>query len=315
MSFSQRALEQAITWFVALQDEACEQTTRERFQQWLSQHESHVAAYARAEHLWGNLDQLVTDDIPGLKAARAAQPRQWRSAISAGVGLLCIAIAAGWWLDYRVEAIELATGIGERRNLTLADGSQIQLNAATRLSAKVSWCRRQVVLQQGEAMFDVAHRTFPSFSVQVGNMRILDIGTRFDVHMRSDDSQVSVLEGEVELKRDGALLGDSLKAGFSRRFDKSGRLQAVQVANADQADAWLNGRLLFDRAPLSEVAYELERQHDLSFVFADPSLANETLSGSFDAADLKPFLNAVEKILPIRVQHQHKKVILSRRRP
>lgn len=313
MSFSQRTLEQAITWFVALQDEACDETTRECFQQWLSQHESHVAAYAQAEHIWGNLDKLNTHDVPGLKAARAAYHREWRS--SGAVGLLCIAIATGWWWDYRAEPIELATGIGERRNLSLADGSQIQLNAATRLTAKVSWCRRQVVLHQGEAMFDVAHRTFPSFSVKVGNMRILDIGTRFDVNMRPNDSQVSVLEGEVELKRDGAWLGDSLKAGFSGRFDKSGRLQAVQIASADQVSAWLNGRLLFDRTPLSEVIYQLERQHSLSFVFADPSLANETVSGSFDAADLKPFLNALEKILPIRVQHHHQKVILSRRRP
>ncbi|MDD5229189.1 MAG: FecR family protein [Methylococcales bacterium] len=309
MNFNQRTFEQAVTWFVALQSQDCDEQQRSEFQQWLAQHKSHTAAYAEAEKLWINLDSVKSVPIPNLKARN----QRWNAARTGIATLVFAAISTGWWLDYSAETVTHSTGIGQRRSIELADGSQIELNAATQLSVRLSWLRREIKLQEGEAMFDVTHEKFRTFTVQAGTLQVRDIGTRFNVRKRQDGTVVSVLEGEVEVKPEHAWLGQNVKAGFSCKMDEDGHLHASELANLEQASGWLDGRLIFNHTPLSHVVAELERYHDLHFVFADSTLANETLSGSFETTDLNPFLRAVEKILSVRTQRQKQTIVLSRR--
>ena len=296
-----------------LESERCDELQRSRFQDWLTENDAHRQAYAEAERLWSNLDNLKATHIPGLEDARTVRPpagRLMRTGLSA---LLLVALATGWWQDYSAETISYSTGLGERRNIYLPDGSQLTLNAATRLSVRLSWLRRRVELDEGEVLFTVAHQGLRPFTVQMDDLQVKDIGTVFNIKKRREGGAVSVLEGEVELKTDRSWFGDSLKAGFGRRIDRDGRLQAVEKVDIEQSTGWTQGHLMFNHTPLAEVAAELERHHAVHIVFADPILARQTLSGSFDAADLNPFLQAVEKILPIRAKRQKQTIVLSKR--
>ena len=308
MKFNPHTFEQAVTWFVALQSQDCDEQQHAEFQQWLTQHTSHADAYAEAEKLWINLDNVK----PSILSLKARNQSTHSSRISIA-SLLLIAVATGWWLDYSAEIIMHSTGIGQRRSVELADGSQIELNAATQLSVRVSWLRREIQLQEGEAMFNVMHEKFRTFTVKAGTLQVRDIGTRFNVRKRQDGTVVSVLEGEVEVKPEHAWLGQNVKAGFSCKMDENGQLHAIEPANLEQASSWLDGRLVFNHTPLSQVVAELEHHHDVHFVFSDVTLRNETLSGAFEAADLNPFLRAIEKILPVRTQRQKQTIVLSRR--
>ncbi|MDO9214082.1 MAG: DUF4974 domain-containing protein [Methylococcales bacterium] len=69
---------------------------------------------------------------------------------------------------------------------------------------------------------------------------------------------------------------------------------------------------MFKRAPLRQVTAELERYHPVKFVFANQELAHETLSGTFEANNLEPFLHAIETLLPVRAKHQGKTIVLQR---
>lgn len=311
--YSQRCFEQAVAWFVALQSEDCDAAKRSMFQHWLAKHASHAAAYAEAEKLWANLEPLKTGHVPDLSAARKAgvQPRAGRASL---IALLATVLATGWWLDYRVEPVSYATAIGRRQAITLADGSTIQLNARSRLSVKLSWCRREIALLEGDALFDVTHQPLRPFTVQAKGLQIRDIGTRFTVRQRAERVRVSVLEGEVALKPDHAWLGQSLVAGHSRELDQNGHLQAIENSDTAQETDWFAGRLVFEHAPMAEIVEELERHHAIRFVIADPSLGKKTLSGSFDITDLQPFLRAVETMLPVRVIRQKDRIVLSGRR-
>lgn len=313
-AFSERSFEQAVTWFVALQSEDCNQQQHDKFQRWLNKHPSHAEAYAEAEQLWQNLNPIKSKVIPELDAARSGRSRAVRISKSSGLALLlATALGMGWWLDYRVVPEIHSTGIGQRQSITLADGSSIDMNAASRLSSRVSWCRRQIVLLEGEAVFTVVHEPLRGFTVQTDKLQIRDIGTRFTVRNQAKTVRVSVLEGEVELKQNHAWIGQSLKAGESRRLDQRGHLQPIEKIQTDQEAAWVDGKLIFDHTPLSEVVAEMERHHPIHFKFADATLAAQTLSGSFNIADLQPFLRAVEATLPVRVRRQKQAVVFSRR--
>jgi transmembrane sensor len=311
--FSQRSFEQAVAWFVALQSDGIEADRQAEFQHWLKQHPSHELAFAEAERLWANLEPLKTATVPGLSEARAARRQSSRVGSKLSM-LLIIALGWGWWSDYQIQPLVYKTGIGQKQIINLADGSTVQLNPMSQLSVHMSWCRRSLELQRGDAVFDVAHETLRPFTVHAGELRVRDIGTRFVVRQRTNKIKVAVLVGEVALKSDQSWLEQSLVEGRSLEMDRNGNLLTMQMGNLESTHAWLEGRLLLERTPLAEVAAELERYHPVKFVFTDPALINQTISGSFDIADLKPFLRALETMLPIEVQRKQSDIVLSQRR-
>lgn len=308
----QAILKKAMEWFVLLQSETCGDRDRVRFSAWMDHSESHRLAYAEAERLWAELGGLKEALPPIPRGARSAGPQR-RAPVRAASVLLLGALAGGlWWQDARAPRASYVTGIGERIAVDLADGSHVELNAASRLSIRISWLRREVDLQEGEALFDVTHQAWRPFTVAAGGLRIRDVGTRFDVRKRAEGTAVTVLEGEVELRDGAGRAPIRLSAGYRSALDAAGRVGSPSMASPGSATAWTDGRLVFARTPLGEVAAELARHHPVRFTFADPALAGETLSGTFDAGDLQPFLAAVGKILPVKAERRGEEIVLYR---
>lgn len=294
-----------------LQSEQCDNDAHLRFAEWLARGETNRAAYSEVEHLWADMDGLKTLPRHKLGAAGRSAGAPIRTGMILTLLLASLA-SGGWWLDYRVKPTVYATALGKRSTVKLTDGSHIDLNTATRLSVRVTPFRREIALEQGEALFDVAHEAFRPFSVQAGGLLIRDIGTRFNVYKKPAETFVDVLEGEVEVKLSGELRmeGERLQKGYRRHYSENTGLSPSEAIDVERVGAWKDGRLVFRHTPLAEVAAELERYHPIHFVFADPRLARETLSGSFDANDLDPFLSAVEKILPVRVARTPQQIVL-----
>ena len=312
--YSARQLKQAIEWFVCLQSEQCPAEERLRFEAWMAKNENHRAAYAEAERIWADMDELKFMPIPGLEEARLSKPRKLIAARLASLAFFIFtsALLGGGWLEYSAETINYATRMGEHRRVELADNSHIDLNTDTRISVRISLLQRKVVLIQGEALFDVSHSRLRPFTVLAGDLRICDIGTRFNVRKQVKGTTVSVLEGEVELNNGGSVINEPLVAGNQRIYTETSGLGLIQAVEANQLTAWVHGQLVFKHTPLSEVTAELERYHPVQFTFVDPKLVQETLSGTFDSSDVDPFLHALETILPIQTQRNGQQIQLRR---
>ena len=309
--FSQHQLKTAIEWFIALQSDQCTPKQRQQFQHWLAEDQNHQHAYQQAEKLWSQFDDIKTQPIKGLEAARNANHK---SALKRPNAILALLLSTGLTIfcqDYFAKTTHYITGIGEQKQYTLEDGSQLTINAASRLSVHIAWFRRQIDLHEGEVLFDVSHQPLRPFTVATRAARIKDIGTVFNVRQRPEGGAISVLEGEVELLTNNNGSGDRLSAGFARRINKNGELLAIEKTNPSTATNWTRGRLMFDHTPLNEVAAELERHHPIHFVFTNPQLAKQTLSGNFDVSDLNPFLQALEHILPIKITHKKQEIRIS----
>ncbi len=82
----------------------------------------------------------------------ASHPRRFLYAVAAAVPLVA---AVGFWFLQRA-ANTLDTVVGEQRTMTLKDGTRVELNTSTRLVVHYDDQLRKVVLQYGEAWFDVA---------------------------------------------------------------------------------------------------------------------------------------------------------------
>ena len=312
--YSERQLKQAIEWFVCLQSEQCPAEALRRFEAWLAKNDNHRAAYAEAERVWANMDDLKFMPIPGLDLARSAKPRKSTAAQLASLAffILTSALLGGAWLEYSAETIEYATRMGEHRHIELADNSTIVLNTDSRVSVRISLLQRNVVLTQGEALFEVNHNRLRPFTVKVADLRIRDVGTRFNVHKHANGATISVLEGEVELNNGHGVINEHLGAGNQRNYSETSGLGNIEAVEAENLTAWVNGQLVFKHTPLRKVMAELECYHSLQFTFADPKLAQETLSGTFNSDDIDPFLHALETILPVQAKRNGKQIQLRR---
>lgn len=307
--FDEKILKQALEWLFLLQSARCSDTDRQRFDHWHQANSAHQAAYAEAQRLWAQFDQLkAATDLPELKKIRRSSRKNHGARALRIVGLFMVsaALITGGWMEYRAETLTYTTHLGEQRSFMLSDGSTVKLNTDTRLHVRISPLSRKLILEHGEALFDVQHEWLRSFIVETEALKIRDLGTRFNVKLQPEASTIAVLQGAVDIN------GQRLDEGFQLTFHANNSQIVQQVVDFEQVEAWQHGRLVFRRAPLRNVAAELERYHPVRFAFADPTLARETLSGSFASGDLTLFLEAVQEILPVSAQQipQEKLILL-----
>ena len=125
---------------------------------------------------------------------RRRVPRAFALAASIAIA----GVTASWlaWLAVQWHST-YATDIGERRTITLQDGSTVDLNARSKVRVRFSDGERDVDLLEGQALFGVAHDASRPFIVRSGAAVVRAVGTQFDVYRKRNGTTVTVVEGRV----------------------------------------------------------------------------------------------------------------------
>lgn len=307
--------QQAIDWLVRKQSGVFAIAERQRFERWLAADPLHRRIYEQVERAWGGLPCPQVE----LSAARKKRSRLRlfsRSLAMASAASLLFAVGLGiregWPL---VDGSVLQTAKGELRQITLADGSLVELNSDTELVVHYSWLSRSLELVRGEALFSVAPGKLRPFEVSAGGGRLRDIGTRFDVVVGPSANGISVLEGAIDLSLPATGEQRQTEAGQMMTYNAATVLSEPAAADVKTFAVWRNRKLIFRNAQLSEVVRELERYHPVHFHLVDPSLAFLPLGGVFDNNDLERFLSTLEAVLPVDIKRgKNGDVLIDRRR-
>lgn len=209
--------------------------------------------------------------------ARSSRPRWIGGAIAAA---LTAAVGLGVWTK-QSQPYTIVTAAGEQRIVTLGDGSSIVLagGSSVRLDHRNP---RVAAVERGEMLFRVRHDGDHPFQVQVGGLRLVDLGTVFDVKLAEERTRVAVAEGAVMVDPEGAAL--RVNPGQVVVADR-GTLERSETAAAD-VGSWTDGRLAYDDAPLAEVAADLSRQIGHRVV-AGPGVASRTFRGTLNVPTIR----------------------------
>lgn len=190
----------------------------------------------------------------------------------------------------------LVTPRGSEYSLTLADGTQVWLNAASRLRFFTSdRGRERRVWLEGEAYFEVAHDARRPFIVESGGQSIRVLGTRFNINSYEGDRAIytTLVEGSVAIAPltggDAVTLEPGQQAEYSRR---NGGAIAVKAVDTSLATAWMNGTFIFAHASVTEIMENLSRWYSFEFEVS-PLLDGLRFSGQF------PRCENLDKILSI----------------
>lgn len=283
--------EQAAAWLLRLNDPSCSDDDRRSFDAWIGASERHVEEFRRFQHLWRRLDGL-TERQTSARAGRAGRTVAFLAALALGIGLL-----AGQRLNLPADET-ITTAVGETRRVVLADGTEVHLNADSRLAASLGSKVRRVRVERGEAVFNVGADPERPFEVLAGAGVLRDIGTTFDVAMAGERVTVGVIEGAVEVRLAGSNEKAVIGGGELVSYSPEG-LSRPERFDGEAATAWRSGRFVFREMPLDQVVEQLNRHHPRQTVLADARLARLRVSGAFRIADRDGLLTAIEALYPV----------------
>ena len=299
--------EQAACWFARAQDAPHDKAVHAALQAWLAQHPSNRQEYERLAQLWRAADFIPRQHLEALcqpePVRQLPRRRLLRQALAAGVAVVALGLGwTGWQYQQLNHQDTLSTALGERRQVELPDGSQLELNSATQVQVMFSAGQRHVRLGAGEAMFIVAHDSDRPFVVSTAQGDVSVTGTRFDVRQDPGSTRVAVEQGSVKVQGAAESLA-LLTAGQGSHIDAQGKVAAPYAIDANAVTAWRQGKLVFDNAPLSDVVAEVSRYRARPLHVASGKAAALRLSSTFSTDDPDALLRALPSILPVRVKN------------
>lgn len=286
--------DQALDWLLRVQQAPQDADVRGQLARWCALDEANAKAYRKAQRLWqlsGQLAPTTAQQWPTPAApiprpvARTRRTRRWVAAAIAA----CLVVASApslllrWQADYR-------TGFGETRDITLSDGSVVQLDSQSAIAVDIAGNHRDVKLLSGQAFFKVMPDKSKPFHVWTQTLQVTVTGTAFNVDTQQDSVAVQQGSVNVDERRAGRQLA-SLKPG-QRLSYHAGRAE-LSAFTPSQAAAWRQGQLIADDLPISEVLAQLRRYTPAVIVLRDKQLGAQRVTGVYDLRKPQAALHAV----------------------
>ena len=308
------------------------------------------AAYDAVEFVSGSLRylkppplptaaELAADDSDGFISAwqsTAAHAVTRQPAVRWGratfFALAAATVAVGFtpvmrWLNLRGPEPDhiISTTAGELKQVTLPDGSKVTLGAKTEIAVHYAQCMRTILLNSGEALFDVEHDPKCPFTVIAGDGAITAVGTEFSVRRTLDRVTVQVAEGAVNVQPRDALASvpwpkvtevsdiswPDAKLAQGQEVTYRGNQSRTPVESEDSrvATEWLDGRREYHHEPLAYLIADINRYVEEP-IEMDPEVGELQFSGLVYESQVKTFLQDLEIIFPVKVSRTAQNHIL-----
>jgi transmembrane sensor len=317
MSAARDIEQQAARWLVARDEPGWSTDSARALDTWLAASAAHKVAFWRLEAGWTAADRLAAT-----RGGRAvAIDRPWTRApfwaLAASFVIVCVAALAVWQYRAGREAasfIRVATDVGVRRQVALADGSAVTVNTASVMRASFAGGERRAWLDRGEAYFQIAHDRSHPFVVFAGGRKVTVLGTKFSVRRDGDTVTVAVAEGRVRVEDSDPATPE--RAAIITAGDVAiARGQSMLLADRSEqrvqdALAWRRGVLTFDQVTLEQAAHEFNRYNRRQIRLGDPQVARLRIGGSFEATNIDAFTRLLHDAFGLRVARDADGVII-----
>lgn len=160
---------------------------------------------------------------------------------------------------------------GGQYRLTLPDGTEVWLNAATSLQYPSSFTGKDRTVQlNGEAYFEVTQNTEMPFRVVSAGQVVEVLGTRFNVNCYEEEDAVrtTLLDGRVRLTNERQA-SRILSPGEQCTLFPTGRIQ-IRSADVEEVMAWKEGYFIWNNEPLESIMRKLARWYNIEPEYEKP---------------------------------------------
>ena len=307
----------AAAWIELCESGEWDTEKQQSLESWLAESPAHRIAYLRATNVWKRANRLRALSHP--TSDMAVPARRISPALLKFAAAIAIVAALGagalQFVSHPGERT-YSTAIGERKTVSFADGTRIELNTDTVLRTRMTTVSRAVWLDRGEAYFQVKHDPAHPFTVMIGGRRVTDLGTKFVVRRDSGHMEVAVLQGSVRF--DASDIRSAAHTAMLLRGD-------VAMASADSMSiikeplrelarmlSWRRGVVVFDHTTLADAAIEFNRYNVKKIVIADPGAARLAIDGTFPTNNVEAFIDAAQRVFGLHVENHGGEFLISR---
>jgi len=214
----------------------------------------------------------------------------------------------------------ITTPRGGQYHLTLADGTNVWLNAASSIKYPVAFTgnERRVEIT-GEVYFEVKHNAAKPFRVISNGQTVEDIGTHFDINAYADEQSIktTLVEGAVKVSSSATLPGSGRNSTILKPGQQSslrGNRIAVQKVDIDNVIAWKDGQFNFNNDNLGNIMHQVSRWYNVEVVFEDEKSKEKALSGIITRfANVSDLLQVLERTGEVKFKiNGHKIIVLDK---
>lgn len=232
--------------------------------------------------------------------------------IAASLALLVVSAALVSTNSRKVPlaSLEVSAVSGTRVKVVLPDSTIVWLNsnAIMRYPPCFEDDTRSVELV-GEALFEVAHDINKPFIVNTEGLRILVLGTKFNVFSLPDTDviETTLLEGSIALFRPDNQTSEAdivLSPDQQALYDKTNGGISVLNVRASTFASWMSGNFVFERKTLQEIATSLERAFSVRIHIQSEKLRDIRLTASFVHQET---LDEILSILQVSAKYKYER--------
>lgn len=283
------------------------------FDAWLAADVRNKGMLLRAQAMLSLVERAWEPGEPAQPAPApvAAFRRRWW--VGGGVAAAAALVGVVSTVALQPRHARFVTETGEVRHVAMEDGSRAIINTDTRMDAKMARAERLIVLDKGEAWFQVAKDHARPFIVSAGPVRARATGTAFAVRYGAEKVTVTITEGTVEVWNvNSAARHIPVHAGESVSIALEPEVPAVPkvVPASERALAWRDGDIVLDGMTLGQAVTEFNRYNLRKIRIGSPDIAAKPMIGYFKNNQPEQFAQAAASILQGRVVEDGNNIVI-----
>jgi transmembrane sensor len=280
-----------------------EKTFRNHFEKAKQQWTSDAELDETGRKNWTRLQFRINSTA--LPAGNETPMRRLWVKVAAVAAILVLGLLTGgiltWYLaDIRTPGGQLVfeTPRGEKSLVRLPDGSQVWLNASSRLVYHAFSKKHREVELNGEAFFRVTKNEQAPFVVKTGDLAVEVLGTEFNV-MAYDDfgrREITLVSGQIQVSRGEEQV--LLRPG--QALSLKDNQFSIREVNASLASGWVDNKFIFQNVPFSELIRRLENWYDVDIEIDPREIEDINFTGTFKNEEtIWQVLDAIRVYTPI----------------
>lgn len=287
------------------------------FRKWFRLEENQAEKEKYMEELWevspAAISTQTLDDLSKIKALISEETPAKPSYslfknISAYAAVITLLVATSVYLTYyftkssQLEYTQLSVSNGERKKITLSDGSIVTVNAgSTLIYPKIFSANTRTIFLTGEANFSVAKNASKPFIVKTKYLDVRALGTKFNVqsYPNAEYTRATLIEGSVKVDM-GVSKNKSNILKPNEQLTYSHKDSVITVAEVDAAKiaSWEDGYLIFQGVKFKEIASTLERKYNVEINYDNKKLDQQAYVVKFNPSEsLEDVLNVLCQLI------------------
>jgi transmembrane sensor len=271
------------------------------------------------ETVWQRLSfefgfELIQEKTTIARKSKVIQLQNYAKYAAAAVVIIALGVGFYFYNDQTSQSstqpVQIAmdyfeSGAGEKKQMTLPDGSVVYMNTDTRIgiaTASFNKEKREIWLEEGEAFFEVAKNPEKPFIVHTSNLETTVKGTSFNVkaYKELDESSVSVRSGKVAVSNENNLIGELTKNKQITYNRLTGKIEQGE-SNWEDAASWMENRLVMNGANAKEFKLRLKQYFYVTVEIKNNKLDGKLLSCSFPSdVSLKEVMEGISLLYNIK---------------